>query len=215
MGNERFHTPNLDRLAAQSARFTNGYVPSSVCRPPLVSLLTGLYPHQHGIHFNHGPPGSAGYNRIASADAYVKTRQREFELIRKQKTLAGILQAEAGYRCLQTGTFWEGHWRNGGFIEGRTIFKAPPRPAPISRRQTTLALPVHRVAGQRSVLRVISEQVTEAMQQVWHQGFDALQSGSLDPRDLAAQVANAATGTDSPPTGLSRGEEILKMWKLL
>ncbi|NBW94613.1 MAG: sulfatase, partial [Bacteroidetes bacterium] len=26
MGNERVHTPNLDRLAAQSARFTNGYV---------------------------------------------------------------------------------------------------------------------------------------------------------------------------------------------
>ena len=41
MGNERVHTPNLDRLAAQSARFTNGYVPSSVCRPSLVSLLTG------------------------------------------------------------------------------------------------------------------------------------------------------------------------------
>ncbi|MBC8356809.1 MAG: sulfatase-like hydrolase/transferase, partial [Planctomycetes bacterium] len=59
MGNERVHTPNLDRLASRSARFTNGYVPSSVCRPSLVSLLTGLYPHQHGVHFNHGPPGSA------------------------------------------------------------------------------------------------------------------------------------------------------------
>ena len=127
MGNERVHTPNLDRLAAQSARFTNGYVPSSVCRPSLVSLLTGLYPHQHGVHFNHGPPGSAGYNRMTSADAYVKTRQREFALIRKQKTLPGILQAGAGYRCLQTGKFWEGHWQNGGFTEGMTIFKAPLR----------------------------------------------------------------------------------------
>ena len=127
MGNERVHTPNLDRLAARSARFANGYVPSSVCRPSVVSLLTGLYPHQHGVHFNHGPPGSAGYNRMTSVDAYVKTREREFELIRQQKTLPGILQAGAGYRCLQSGKFWEGHWRNGGFTEGMTIFKAPPR----------------------------------------------------------------------------------------
>ena len=53
----------------------------------------------------------------------------------------------------------------------------------------------------------LHEPLTEAMQRVWHQGFEALRSGALDPRDLAAQVANAATGTDSPPTGLSRGEE--------
>jgi uncharacterized sulfatase len=64
---------------------------------------------------------------MTSADAYVKTRQREFNLIHGQKTLPGILRAGAEYRCLQTGKFWEGHWRNGGFTEGMTIFKAPPR----------------------------------------------------------------------------------------
>ena len=53
MGNADVLTPNLDRLADQSARYVNGYVPSSVCRPSLVSILTGLYPHQHGIYFNH------------------------------------------------------------------------------------------------------------------------------------------------------------------
>ena len=126
MGNERVHTPNLDRIAAYAARFTNGYVPSSVCRPSLVSLLTGLYPHQHGVHFNHGPPGNAGYNRMSSAAEYVAVRRREFELIRRQKTLPGVLRAEAGYRCLQTGKFWEGHWRNGGFTEGMTVFESPP-----------------------------------------------------------------------------------------
>ena len=50
MGNDLVHTPNLDRLASQSAVYPNGYVPMSVCRPSLVSLLTGLYPHQHGVH---------------------------------------------------------------------------------------------------------------------------------------------------------------------
>lgn len=126
MGNDRVHTPNIDALAKRSARFVNGYVPSSVCRPSLVTLLTGLYPHQHQVHFNHGPPGNAGYNRMASRDRYEETRQREFGLIRKLETLPAILARECGYRSLQTGKFWEGHWRNGGFTQGMTTFEPPP-----------------------------------------------------------------------------------------
>ena len=49
------HTPYIDRLAARSARYPNGYVPMSLCRSSLATMLAGLYPHQHGIHFNHPP----------------------------------------------------------------------------------------------------------------------------------------------------------------
>ena len=42
LGNDLVHTPNIDRLAAQSARYPNGYVPMSVCRPSLATLLTAL-----------------------------------------------------------------------------------------------------------------------------------------------------------------------------
>ena len=42
MGNDLVHTPHLDQLAAQSARYPNAYVPMSVCRPSLATLLTGL-----------------------------------------------------------------------------------------------------------------------------------------------------------------------------
>lgn len=126
MVNDRVHTPNLDALAAQSARYVNGYVPTSVCRPSLVTLLTGLYPHQHGVTFNHGPPGNSGYNRMTSREEYERVRSREFELIAKVETLPGILSRELGYRSLQTGKFWEGHWRNGGFTEGMTTFDPPP-----------------------------------------------------------------------------------------
>lgn len=126
MGNERVHTPNLDRLASQSATFVNGYLPTSVCRPSLVTLMTGLYPHQHGVHFNHGPPGNSGYNKMTSVDTYVKTRTKEFALIEKVPTLPRVLAKQFGYRSLQTGKFWEGHWRNAGFTEGMTTFKAPP-----------------------------------------------------------------------------------------
>ena len=126
MGNDRVHTPNLDRLASQSASFPNGYLTTSVCRPSLVTLMTGLYCHQHQIHFNHGPPGNSAYNRMTSVEEYVTTREKEFELIRKVDTLPRLLVEKLGYRALQTGKYWEGHWRNGGFTEGMTTFTAPP-----------------------------------------------------------------------------------------
>jgi arylsulfatase A len=76
MGNALVDTPNLDRLAAQSATFVNGYVPSSVCSPSLATLLTGLYPHQSGIHYNHPPPGNAAFNRMRSAKDYTLPNAR-------------------------------------------------------------------------------------------------------------------------------------------
>lgn len=125
MGNALVHTPNLDRLAGQSASFVNGYVPSSVCSPSLATLLTGLYPHQSGIHYNHPPPGNAAFNRMRSLDEYIAKRSESFELIRSVKTLPGLLAAN-GYRCLQTGKFWEGHYRNAGFTHGMTVFEGVP-----------------------------------------------------------------------------------------
>jgi len=37
-------TPNVDRLAAQGIRFTNGYATAATCTPSRYSLLTGAYP---------------------------------------------------------------------------------------------------------------------------------------------------------------------------
>ncbi|MCA9054230.1 MAG: sulfatase-like hydrolase/transferase, partial [Planctomycetaceae bacterium] len=123
MGNRLVKTPHLDRLADRSARYPHGYVPTSVCSPSLATLLTGLYPHQHGIHYNHPPPGNAAFNRMASAAEYERIRSQGFELIRSVPTLPRVLAAN-GYRCLQTGKFWEGHFRNAGFTDGMTLFKA-------------------------------------------------------------------------------------------
>jgi arylsulfatase A-like enzyme len=52
MGHPQIETPNLDRLAARSAVFTRGYVPTALCRPALATLATGLYAHQHRISGN-------------------------------------------------------------------------------------------------------------------------------------------------------------------
>ncbi|MCA8996992.1 MAG: sulfatase-like hydrolase/transferase [Planctomycetaceae bacterium] len=125
MDNPHVQTPHLDRLASRSARYVNGYVPSSVCSPSLATLLTGLYPHQHGIHYNHPPPGNAAFNRMTSVAEYVAARSRSFSRIRSLATLPRLL-SEAGYRTLQTGKFWEGHYRNAGFTDGMTLFEPVP-----------------------------------------------------------------------------------------
>ncbi|MCA9049797.1 MAG: sulfatase-like hydrolase/transferase, partial [Planctomycetaceae bacterium] len=48
MGHDAIRTPHLDRLASRSAVFRRGYVPVALCRPSLATMITGLYPHQHG-----------------------------------------------------------------------------------------------------------------------------------------------------------------------
>jgi arylsulfatase A-like enzyme len=48
-------TPYLDRLADDGVRFETCIVPTAICSPSRASLLTGLYPHGHGVLNNtHG-----------------------------------------------------------------------------------------------------------------------------------------------------------------
>ncbi len=49
-GSKTIHTPHLDRLAEEGRRFTNFYVPCSVCSPSRAALLTGSYPKRVGMH---------------------------------------------------------------------------------------------------------------------------------------------------------------------
>src|SRR6478752_2901162 len=43
-------TPNLDRLAAQGARFTRAFTHAPVCAPSRSGLITGMYPTSMGSH---------------------------------------------------------------------------------------------------------------------------------------------------------------------
>ena len=51
-GYHRVLTPNIDQLAAAGVLFTNCYVPCARTAPSLVSMLTGTWPHTHGIRDN-------------------------------------------------------------------------------------------------------------------------------------------------------------------
>jgi len=53
-GNTVIRTPNLDRLAAEGARYTTFYVPTPICAASRAGLLTGRFPGRVGIPWN--PP---------------------------------------------------------------------------------------------------------------------------------------------------------------
>lgn len=52
MGYRRALTPNIDQLAEKGVLFANCYVPCARTAPSLVSLMTGTWPHTHGIRDN-------------------------------------------------------------------------------------------------------------------------------------------------------------------
>lgn len=112
MGHPHIRTPHLDRLASQSLVFTRGYVPSSLCRPSLATLVTGLYPHQHRLTCNDPPLAQSQAERLA-------LREEQIRYIEKVPTLPRLL-AQRGYLSLQTGKWWEGHYSRGGFTHGMT-----------------------------------------------------------------------------------------------
>ncbi len=115
MGHPVIQTPHLDRLAARSALFTRGYVPTALCRPALSTLATGLFAHQHRISGND--PSHA----LAPADSpkYAELRERLISHIDGHPTLPKLL-AERGYLSHQSGKWWEGSYRRGGFTHGMT-----------------------------------------------------------------------------------------------
>ena len=46
-------TPNIDSIAKNGVRFTNGYVSAPVCSPSRAGLMTGRYQTRFGHEFNH------------------------------------------------------------------------------------------------------------------------------------------------------------------
>lgn len=114
MGHPHIQTPHLDRLADRSVLFRRGYVPIALCRPSLVTMATGLYPHQHGVTGNDPTPAG----KPAPAE-YAATRERLIAKTDDLDTVPRLLTAE-GYLTHQSGKWWEGSYKRGGFTHGMT-----------------------------------------------------------------------------------------------
>ena len=131
MGHEHIETPHLDRLARQSLTYTRGYVPSSLCRPSLATLITGLYPHQHKISGNDPlhPTGLRSWEVRDETEEqrriYSESREKLIRHIDRLPTLPRLL-GERGYLGHQSGKWWEGGYARGGFTHGMT--RGSPEP---------------------------------------------------------------------------------------
>ncbi|TWO34503.1 sulfatase-like hydrolase/transferase [Seonamhaeicola sediminis] len=115
MGHEHIETPRLDQFASESLTFTQSYVPTPLCSPSLATIITGLYPKDHGILGNDKVYERGNIRGKARAEAY-KPVITAFE---KQTTLPEILK-EKGYLSFQTGKWWHGNHKIGGFDYGMT-----------------------------------------------------------------------------------------------
>ncbi len=109
MNHPVIRTPHLDRLAARSLLFDRGYVASPLCRPSLASMITGLYPTQHGVTGNDVD----GRNQRAIRDIPLRAA------FHNQPSFIRSL-TKAGYLTHQSGKFWEGSFQDGGFTHGMT-----------------------------------------------------------------------------------------------
>ncbi|WP_149241803.1 sulfatase [Dyadobacter sp. 32] len=104
-GNTDVKTPNIDRLASQSAVFKTAVSTMPVCTPYRGSLLTGQYPLKHGLFYNDKP------------------------LANEALTMGEIFK-ENGYR-----TGYIGKWHVNGHKNGEGAFSARDKPVPRNRRQ--------------------------------------------------------------------------------
>ncbi|MBL6765174.1 MAG: sulfatase [Verrucomicrobiae bacterium] len=92
-----YETPNIDRLAAEGMRFTDGYAANPVCSPTRYSIMTGKYP-----------------SRVDATNFFSGTRGGRFKSapLHDDMPLAEITLAEAlkrgGYH-----TFFAGKWHLG------------------------------------------------------------------------------------------------------
>jgi arylsulfatase A-like enzyme/Tfp pilus assembly protein PilF len=66
-------TPNLDALASRGTRFTFAHAHAVLTRPSHASILTGLYPYEHGVRDHSGyriTPGTATLATLLKAQGF-------------------------------------------------------------------------------------------------------------------------------------------------
>ena len=97
-GSKEFKTPELDKLAKNSVRFTQAYVSAAVCGPSRAGLLTGKYQQKFGFEENN-VPGLMSKSGLTGDD---------MGLPLDQKTVADYLK-EQGYKTALFGKWHQGN----------------------------------------------------------------------------------------------------------
>jgi len=125
-----YETPNVDKLAAQGMRFTDGYAACPVCSPTRASIMTGKYPVRVGI------TDYIGANRPGK----MMPAPNKHQLALEEITIAEALR-DAGYT-----NFFAGKWHLGdgeyspnaqGFgpgLEGNYCYYPPSKVPPPDKK---------------------------------------------------------------------------------
>ena len=126
MGHKQIETPNLDKLAKNSAVFTRGYVPTALCRPALATFASGMFVHQHKVSGNDPaalpsaePQAKGKGKKGGDSAAYAALREKLIANMDVQPSIAKLLGTQ-GYLSHQSGKWWEGSFQRGGFTHGMT-----------------------------------------------------------------------------------------------
>lgn len=131
-GSDYYKTPNIDRLAAEGVRFTNGYAACAVCSPTRAAVLTGRYPHRIGVtdwirsQFQRGGLGTPDKNPteyIGGKNRRYLCPPNPYWMEHEERTIAEALGEAKGYRSAYIGKWHLGDpdWypTKQGFTENR------------------------------------------------------------------------------------------------
>jgi len=120
-GSDLHQTPNIDRLAKQSMKFTNAYAASPVCSPTRASIMTGISPaklhmtiwHESAAHPPQNrkviPPvteGSLALDYTTLADVLHQAGYYTAHLGKWHLGTAGYYPENQGFDVNIGGTFW-------------------------------------------------------------------------------------------------------------
>lgn len=127
-------TPNIDRLAAQGANFTQSYAGNATCAPSRAMLMTGRYPTRTGFEYTPTPPGMGRVVTMVANDLKAKSDNPlprnvytkpdgdvpDFYgqgLPPSEITLAEVLR-ERGYHTIHIGKWHLGYGESGAHNQG-------------------------------------------------------------------------------------------------
>ena len=97
-GSSFYDTPNIDQLAAEGVRFTDGYATCHVCSPTRASILTGKYPARMNLTDWIPGRGNNSFQVLANA-------KKVISLDKDETTIAEVLKG-LGY---ETALFGKWH----------------------------------------------------------------------------------------------------------
>lgn len=110
-GSDYYRTPNVDRLAKEGLRFTNGYAACAVCSPTRAAVQTGRYPGRVGVTdwirslFQRGELGTPDQNPtdyVGGKNRKLLCPPNPFWMEHEEITIAEALQ-DSGYKSAYIG----------------------------------------------------------------------------------------------------------------